>query len=326
MNLQQLRYLSEVAERGLNLSRAALALHTSQPGISRQIRLLEEELKADLLVRQGNRIAALTEPGRYAVEISRRILRDIDNLRQVGADAASASSGPLVIATTHVHARYVLIPVVRRFQQRFPQVNLSLRQGTPDQIVELVDSGGADLGICTAPTAAMPELARLPCYLLRRCVLVPKDHPLTGKSRLSLRQLAQYPMINLDNSFAGGVAVMSAFAARKITPNVVLSATDADVIKAFVASGMGIATLPEIAFDPRRDAGLRTISARHLFEPSVSSIWLHRHHYLRSYAFEFISMLSPAWTRARVDTAMRSNGPGDDKLAVDLSSKTSAAA
>jgi LysR family cys regulon transcriptional activator len=177
----------------------------------------------------------------------------------------------------------------------------------PDQIVELVTSGEADLGICTAPTMAMDELARLPWAHIRRCVLVPNGHPLLKKKKLSLAHLAQYPMINLDSSFAGGVAVMSAFSAGQIAPNVVMSATDADVIKAFVASGMGIATLPEIAFDARRDADLQSINARHLFEPSVSYLWVHRHHYLRGFASSFIQMLAPAWTRAKVDLAMRSS-------------------
>ncbi len=322
MNIQQLRYLTEVAGHGLNLSRAALSLHTSQPGISRQIRLMEEELHAELLVRQGNRIAALTETGRQAVEISRRILRELDNLKKVGADAANETSGSLVIATTHVHARYVLIPVVRRFQLQYPQVHLSLRQGNPDQIVKLVNSGEADLGICTAPTMAMTELAPLAWAHIRRCVLVPKGHPLLKKKKLSLAHLAQYPMITLDSSFAGGVAVMSAFAAGKISPNVVLSATDADVIKAFVASGMGIATLPEIAFDAKRDTGLQSINARHLFKPSVSYVWVHRHHYLRGFASSFIQMLAPAWTRTKVDLALQSHDSASEDNLMNMGAQS----
>jgi len=317
MNLQQLRYLCEIAEQDLNLSKAAKALHTSQPGISRQIRLFEDELATELLVRQGNRIAALTEPGRSAVQIARRILRELDNLKSVGADYASETSGSLTVATTHVHARYILLPVVQRFKQRFPDVNLSLRQGNPDQIVQLVESGQADIGVCTAPTIATPELARLPCYRIRRCVLVPRRHPLLRKKRITLADLANYPMINLDNSFAGGVAVMSAFAARKIAPNVVLSATDADVIKAYVASGMGIATLPEIAFNTRRDTGLTTINARHLFDASISYVWVHRHHYLRGYVTDFVGMLSGTWTRAMIDRAMQADDSADESLAVD---------
>lgn len=305
MNIQQLRYLTEIVEQKLNLTKAAQALHTSQPGISRQIRLLEDELKVDLLVRQGNRIAALTEAGRSAVEIARRVLRDIDNLRSVGADAANETQGNLVIATTHAHARYLLIPVVRRFQAQFPEVHLSLRQGNPDQIVQWVNDGEADVGICTAPTTAMADLARLPWYQISRCVLVPDKHPLLHIKRISLADLSHYPMINLDKSFAGGVAVMSAFDFKKIQPNVVLSATDADVIKAFVASGMGIATLPEIAYDAKRDAGLKSISARHLFEPSTSYVWLHRQQHLRGFTSEFIYMLSSDWSRPKIDLALR---------------------
>ncbi len=319
MNLQQLRYLATVAEQGLNLSRAASTLHTSQPGISRQIRLLEEEIGAEVLVRQGNRITGLTRAGEEAVAIARRVLRDIDNLRRVGDETADGAAGQLVIATTHAHARYVLLPIVRRFQARYPRVNLSLRQGNPDQIVELVKSGAADLGLCTKPTVATPTLVRMPCYLIHRCVLVPRQHPLLKKRRISHGDLAAYPMITLDASFAGGVAVLDAFARQAIQPQVVLSATDADVIKAFVASGMGIATLPEWAFDARRDTGLKTLGARHLFEPAVSYLWAQRHQYLRGFALDFIQMLSHVWTPDRVRGALAGEGEPDDALALDLS-------
>lgn len=318
MNLQQLRYLCGIADHELNLSKAAQALHTSQPGISRQIRLLEEELRTDLLVRQGNRITALTEPGRGALEIARRILRDIDNLRGVGADHAGDDTGSLVVATTHVHARYILMPVVRKFRERYPGVDLSLRQGNPDQIVQWVDNGGADLGLCTAPSLPTPSLVQLPCYSFRRGVLVPRGHPLLRKAkRITLTDMARYPMINLDNAFAGGIAVMSAFASKNLTPNVALTATDADVIKAYVAAGMGIATVPEVAFNAKRDTQLRLIDARHLFQPSISYVWLHRHHYLRGYTSEFIRMLSSAWTRAMVDHAMRSGEAPNPAMAVE---------
>jgi len=320
MNLQQLRYLAEVAERGLNLSRAAQALHTSQPGISKQIRLLEEELRTELLVREGNRITALTAPGEEAVAIVQRVLRELDNLRRVGEQAADPERGSLVIATTHAHARYLLIPIVQRFQARFPGVNLSLRQGNPDQIMQLVQAGQADLGLCTAPTVATPDLAQLPCYRIWRCVLVPQGHALLKKKRLTHRDLASYPMITLDASFAGGVAILESFAKEQIQPQVVLSATDADVIKAFVASGMGIATLPEWAFDARRDQGqgLASMKARHLFRPATSYLWLQRHQYLRGYAYEFIHMLSKVWQQPRVQQALAGREPPDESLAVDV--------
>lgn len=318
MNLQQLRYLAEVAERGLNLSRAAQTLHTSQPGISKQIRLLEQELRAELLVREGNRITALTGPGEQAVAIARRVLHELENLRRVGDEAADPDTGPLVIATTHAHARYLLIPIVQRFQALFPRVNLSLRQGNPDQIMQLVQSGQADLGLCTAPTVDTADLARLPCFRIWRCVLLPQGHALLARKRLTHQDLAAYPMITLDASFSGGVAILESFAKAQIQPQVVLSATDADVIKAFVASGMGIATLPEWAFDARRDQGLCSMRARHLFRPAVSYLWLQRHQYLRAYAYEFIRMLSDVWQRPRVQQALASGQAPDEALAVDV--------
>jgi LysR family cys regulon transcriptional activator len=317
MNLQQLRYLCGIADHELNISKAAEALHTSQPGVTRQIRQLEEELKTELLVRRGNRISALTEPGRAVVEIVRRILRDLDNIRSAGADHADENRGTLIVATTHVHARYILMPVVQRFRQRFPNVRLSVRQGNPDQIVQLVSAGGADLGLASAPTEEASTLVGLPCYRFRRCVLVPKRHPLLKKKRITLADMAAYPMINLDVSFASGVSVMSAFEAKGITPNVVLSATDAAVIKAYVAAGLGIATLPEIAFDAKQDTALTTMKARHLFPPNISYIWVHRHLYLRGYAFEFIRMLSATWTRAMIARFKRSDEIADVALAID---------
>jgi LysR family transcriptional regulator, cys regulon transcriptional activator len=317
MNLQQLRYLCGVADHELNLSKAAKALHTSQPGITRQIRQFEEELRTELLVRRGNRISALTEPGRAVVEIARRILRDLDNLRSVGADHADENNGTLTVATTHVHARYILMPVVQRFRQRFPDVRLGIRQGNPDQIAQLVNAGGADLGLASAPTEEVPALARLPCYRFHRSVLLPKRHPLSKKRRITLADIAAYPMISLDASFASGVSVVGAFAARGITPNIVLTATDADVIKAYVAAGFGVAMLPEVAFDPKRDTALATINARHLFPPDISYVWVHRHHYLRGYASEFIRMLSATWTRAMIDRFMRSDQRADVGLAIE---------
>jgi LysR family transcriptional regulator, cys regulon transcriptional activator len=317
MNLQQLRYLCGIADHQLNISRAAEALHTSQPGVTRQIRQLEQELKAEMLVRQGNRISTLTEPGQAVVEIARRILRDIENIRSVGAEHASANHGTLTVATTHVHARYVLIPIMQRFRRRFPKVHLSVRQGNPDQIVQLVSAGGAELGLASAPTKEAPTLVGLPCYRFRRYVLAPKNHPLSKKKRITLVDMAAHPMINLDASFASGVSVMSTFQATGITPNVVLTATDADVIKAYVEAGLGIATLPEIAFDPNRDAGVVAINARHLFPADISYVWVHRHLYLRGYAAEFIRMLSATWTRTMINRFMRSDEIADVTLAID---------
>jgi len=318
MNLQQLRYLVATAQNGLNLSSAAEALHTSQPGISRQLRLLEDEVGADLLVRQGNRIAALTDAGRTAVDIAVRILQELENLRTVGANAAGDTSGSLTIATTHVHARYILMPVLRRFRSDYPGVSLVMRQGTPDQIVRWVEDNQADIGLCTAPTFASPTLVPMPCYRFYRCVVVPKSHELLRRRRrIGLTDLAAYPMINLDNAFAGGVGVLDTFERHGIRPNVVLTATDSDVIKAYVAAGLGISTLPEVAYDERRDTQLRSIGARHLFDPSISFVWVHRHRYLRVFAVEFIRQLSGVWTPQMVERAMRRSESPDLSLAVN---------
>jgi len=317
VNLQQLKYLCGIVDHGLNLSKAAEALFTSQPGVSKQVRLLEEEVGAVLLVRQGNRVTGLTEPGRVVVEMARRVLRDIEGIKSVGPDFAKEEAGSLVVATTHGHARYLLLPVVQQFQRRFPQVRLALRQGNPDQILEFVSTGTADLGLCSAPTAPVPLLVGLPCYRNWRCVLVPQGHPLLRKKKVSLADLAAYPLITLDPSFSGGVFVLDAFEARGIQPHVVLTATDADVVKAYVAAGCGIATLPELAFDRSRDKGLRTIPARHLFKSSISSVWIQRGRYLRRFAYEFIQMLSPAWTRPMVERQMQSKEPANPGLAIE---------
>jgi LysR family cys regulon transcriptional activator len=318
MNLQQLRYLSGIVEHGLNVSKAAAALHTSQPGVSRQIKLLEEELRAELLVRQGNRITALTDAGQAAAEIAGRILRDLESLRAVGADFADLDTGTLVVATTHVHAKYLLLPIVKRFRQRFPNVSLVLRQGTPDLIFELVRSGAADVGLSTTPTSTTPEVAGLACYRFHRAVLVPSGHALLARrKRLTLADVAAFPMINLDSSFSSGVTVLSTLAEHGLRANVVVTATDAEVIKAYVAAGLGIATLPEVAYDAKRDVGLKLIAARHLFPPSISYVWVHRHRYLRRHASEFIRTMSPVWERPLIERAMHTRDPSDPDLAIE---------
>lgn len=318
MNLQQLRYLHGVVEHGLNLSKAASALHTSQPGISRQIRLLEEELGAELLVRQGNRIRALTDAGQAAVEIAGRILRELESLRAVGSDFAEPDSGTLVVATTHVHARYILLPIVRRFRERYPGVSLVLRQGTPDHVFDLVQRGLADIGLSTKANTSAPEVTGLACYRLHRAVLVPSGHALLSRrGHIALADVTAFPMINLDSAFATGVTVLGTIAEQGLRANVVVTATDAEVIKSYVAAGLGIATLPEVAYDPERDAGLELIEARHLFPPSISYAWLHRHRYLRRHTPEFIRMLSPAWERPLIERAMRTGEPTDAALAVE---------
>ena len=305
MNLQQLRYLREVVDRGFNVSLAGKVLHTSQPGISKQIRALEQELGVDMLIRKGNRVVGLTPPGQIALEIARRILSDADNLRSLGDEYTHDESGSLIVATTHVHARYWLLSVVEQFKKRYPDVHLSLRQGQPAQIAELVSSGNADIGISTPPLEPRDELIMLPCHKVFRCVITPPRHALLKLKRVTLRDLARYPLINLDSAFGSGMRVMRIFEAEGLKPNVVLSATDADVIKAYVAQGLGIATLPAVAFDPARDRNIRAIDVNHLFEPNTNCVEIRKNYYLRGYMYDFIQMFAPQWNRKAVREAMK---------------------
>ena len=308
MKLQQLRYLSEIAKRGLNLSQAAEALHTSQPGVSKQIRLLEEELGVDILVRHGKRVIEVTEPGRMILAVVERILHDADNLKQVAREFGSQGSGSLVIATTHTQARYALPPVVSRFMQRYPKVRLSLREGSPQHIAEFVRSGEADLAITTEAAELYEGLTLLPCHQWNRCVMTPLRHPLLREKSLTLEAVARYPIVTYDFAFTGDSPVKHAFDQKRLTPNVVLTAIDADVIKAYVEMGLGVGILAKMAFDPARDMGLRLIDASHLFEASMARIGLRPNAYLRGYVYDFIEMFAPHLKRAIVDATLKGEG------------------
>ena len=306
MNLRQLRYLCEVVDQNLNVSLAAKALHTSQPGISKQIRLLEESLGIDILVRRSNRIAAVTEQGRMVVNIARRMLRDEANIRRVGKDYGQGLTGSLHLATTHAHGRYLLLPTVKQFRELRPSINFKIRQANPSQIAQLVASGDVDLGVGTALSIPPEDIVSLPIYKMTRGIITPPKHPLLKKKKVSLEDLAAFPMITLDTAFAGGKSMLEAFEHQGLTPNIVLSATDADVIKAYVEAGLGIATLPTMAYNPSVDRGLRLIQADHLFDPLVSCVWVHRYSYLRSIVVEFINLLSDTWTRENIEKALES--------------------
>jgi len=308
MKLQQLRYICEVARHNLNLSNAAEALFTSQPGISKQIRSLEEELGVDIFVRHGKRVVAVTEPGQAILEIAQRVLKDVENLRQVGEEFTEEDNGHLTIATTHTQARYALPHVIQRFTKRYPGVRLSLRQGSPTQISELVTSGEADIAIATEAIELYEDLVMLPCYEWNRCVLVPPGHPLLKAKKLTLQAMAGFPIITYDFAFTGRSKMNQAFADQGLTPNVVLTAIDADVIKTYVELGLGIGIVAMMAFDPKRDTHLRAMDASHLFEPSTTRIGIRKNSYLRGYTYEFIEMFAPHLTRKVVDDAMHTKG------------------
>ena len=304
MNLQQLRYLNEIARRDLKISDAADALYTSQPNISKQVKQLEQELGIDVFVRNGKRVVAITEPGQVILDIARRILHDTENLRQVGQEFHSQDSGQLTIATTHTQARYALPPVVKQFIRRYPKVKLGLHQGNPTQIAEQVLNGEADVAIATESLMLYDDLVTLPCYEWHHCVVVPPKHPLLDEKKLTLAKIAQYPIITYDFAFSGRGKINDAFDKAGIEPNIALTAIDADVIKTYVELGLGIGILAEIAFIPERDRHLRMIEARHLFKPNTTRIAIRKNEYLRGYAYEFIGLFAPHLTRAIIAKAM----------------------
>lgn len=304
MKLQQLRYLTEVARRGLNVSEAAEALHTSQPGVSKQIKALEEELGVQVFVRHGKRLVDITEPGKAVVAIAERILAEAQNLRRAGEEFANEKLGTLTIATTHTQARYALPKAVAEFKKRYPKVQLVIHQGNPTQICEQVLAGEADLCVATEAIALYPEIISMPVYQWNRCVVVPAKHPLLRKGPLTLENLAEYPIVTYDFAFANRSLVQKAFEARGLVPNVVLTALDADVIKTYVELGLGVGILAAMAFDPRRDAGLRAIDASHLFESSTTRLGVKRGTYLRRYAYEFIELFAPHLPRSVVERTL----------------------
>jgi len=308
MKLQQLRYICEVARHNLNLSNAAEALFTSQPGISKQVRALEDELGVDVFVRHGKRVVAVTEPGKAILEIAQRVLKDVENLKQVGEEFTEEDSGRLTIATTHTQARYALPKVIHQFTKRYPGVRLSLRQGSPTQISELVTSGEADIAIATEAIEHYEDLVMLPCYEWNRCVLVQPGHPLLKLKKLTLDAMADFPIITYDFAFTGRSKINQAFTDKGLNPNVVLTAIDADVIKTYVELGMGIGIVAMMAYDPKRDTHVRAIDASHLFAPSTTRIGIRKNSYLRGYTYDFIEMFAPHLHRELVDGAMKTKG------------------
>lgn len=304
MKLQQLRYLVEVAKQGLNVSEAAETLHTSQPGVSKQIRLLEDELGFQVFVRSGKRITAVTPPGKEVLLIAERILREAQSLNRVADEYLHENAGSLTIATTHTQARYALPPVIHTFLQQYPQVRLSIKQGSPTQICEMTLSGEADIAIATEGIDLFHELQMFDCFSWNRSVIVPEGHPLLAVENLSLQDIAAYPIITYDFAFAGRSKINRAFEAQNLSPNVVLTALDTDVIKTYVRLGLGVGIIADMAFNPTDDHGLVARSAAHLFETSVTHIGLRRGAYLRGYTYDFIHLFAPHLNREVVEKAL----------------------
>jgi LysR family cys regulon transcriptional activator len=304
MNLQQLRYLVAIVDHGLNISEAAEALYTSQPGISKQVRQLEDELGVAIFVRRGKRFTGLTEPGRLVVDRARRLVIEAAGLKRIGDEHRAHDQGALTIATTHTQARYVLPRTIQQFTTRFPKVRLLLHQGNPVQVAQFVARAEADIGIATESLADNPELVTMPCYEWNRCVIMPRDHPLATDETLTLEALAQHTIVTYDFSFTGASAITAAFAKKSLTPNIALTALDADVIKTYVALGLGVGIIAQMAWEPSRDTEFVMKPADHLFTPSLTRLALRRGTYLRSYMYEFIALFAPQLTHEVVDAAL----------------------
>jgi len=305
MNFQQLRAVREAARCGFNLTEVAEVLHASQPGISRQIRELEDELGIEIFVRAGKRLTGLTAPGEAVLPIVHRLLLDAANLRRVGEDFNAQHTGTLSIAATHSQARYALPHVVRDFRQLYPDVTLRLHQGSPKQVAELLLSGEADIGVATEALAQYDRLVALPCYRWTHAILVPPGHPLLAvDGPVTLAQLAQHPIITYEAGYTGRAHIDDAFARAGLDLRVVLSAMDADVIKTYVELGLGVGIVASIAYDAERDRGLREIDARHLFEINLTKIGVRRGNWLRGFAFAFIEAFAPTLTRPVVERAL----------------------
>lgn len=308
MNLQQLRYVCAIVDHGLNVSDAAEALYTSQPGISKQVRQLEDELGVPIFLRQGKRLTGLTDAGAIIVDTARRALVEINNLKKVGAEFGSEDTGELSIATTHTQARYVLPPVLKRFAERYPKVRLVLHQGNPIQVADETARGSADVGIATEALASYSELVTVPCYQWNRCVLAPKGHELAKTTPLTLEALSRFPIVTYDSSFTGRSEINRAFAAKGLIPNVVLSALDADVIKTYVELGLGVGIVAQMAYDPARDIQFERLEASHLFAASTTRLGVRRGVYLRGYVYDFITLFAPHIKRSTIDAALKGDG------------------
>jgi LysR family cys regulon transcriptional activator len=293
MNLQQIRYVREAVRQGFNLTQAASVLFTSQPGVSKQIRELEEEIGVQIFVRRGRRLLGLTDPGRMVVETIERLLGEVENLRHIRKHFTDQDSGSLTIATTHTQARYALPPVVQQFRSSYPKVQLSLQEGDPARVAEMVMQGDADIGIATEALDSYPELITLPGQNWHHCVVVPRNHPLAQRKKLTLEHLSTYPIITYSTQFGGRSHIDEAFASRNLVPDIVLTAIDADVVKAYTEIGMGVGIVAAMAYDEDRDVGLCALNAEHLFRPRTTRIAVKRGGYLPGYAHSFIRTLSP---------------------------------
>lgn len=309
MNLHQFRFVQEAVRRNLNLTETAKALFTSQPGISKAILELEEELGVDIFVRHGKRLKRVTEPGQQVLKSVELILREVANLKRIGEEFSKQDSGRLSIATTHTQARYVLPEPVAMLRKRFPKVQVSLHQGTPEQVAQMLLEDAADIGLATESLADYDDLVTLPCYEWQHVIVVPADHPLASVERPTLEQLADEALISYQPAFAGRKRIDQAFALRHLKPNIALEAIDSDVIKTYVRSGLGVGIIAEMAMKAEPvDGGLVWKPAGHLFGRNTARVAFRRGAYLRSFVLNFAELLSDRLSRSLIERAMGSAG------------------
>ena len=305
MKLQQLRYIWEVAHHDLNVSATAQSLYTSQPGISKQIRLLEDELGVEVFSRSGKHLTRITPAGERIIATAGEILRKVESIKQIAQEFSNERKGTLTLATTHTQARYALPPVISGFMQRYPDVSLHMHQGTPVQICEMTVDGTADFAIATEALELFSDLVMMPCYRWNRCVIVPRNHPLAELGELTLEALAEYPLVTYVFGFTGRSKLDDAFSSRGLSPKVVFTAADADVIKTYVRLGLGVGIVAHMAVDPQVDSDLVALDASRLFEPSVTKIGFRRGTFLRGFMCDFIQQFALHLDRDMLEKAIQ---------------------
>ncbi|MCH8530453.1 MAG: HTH-type transcriptional regulator CysB [Saccharospirillum sp.] len=311
MKLQQLKYIWEVAHHDLNVSATAQVLYTSQPGISKQIRLLEDELGIEIFARSGKHLTRVTPAGESVLKVAGEILRKVDAIKQIAQEFSNDRQGSLSIATTHTQARYALPHVIDGFIHEYPDVALHMHQGTPVQIAELAADGTVDLAIATEGMEHFSDLVMMPCYRWNRSIVVPKDHPLTRKGTLTLEDVAAFPIVTYVFGFTGRSKLDEAFVNKGLAPKVVFTAADADVIKTYVRLGLGVGILAHMAIDPELDRDLVSLDASHLFEASVTRIGIRKGTFIRGFTYQFIERFAPHLTKALVEQAMTATNRHD---------------
>ncbi|ARU57359.1 transcriptional regulator CysB [Oleiphilus messinensis] len=307
MKLQQLRYIWEVAHHELNVSATAQSLYTSQPGISKQIRLLEDELGVEVFARSGKHLTRVTPAGETIIKVAGEILKKVEGIKQIAQEFSNERKGELAIATTHTQARYALPGIIRSFVEEYPDVSLHMHQGTPMQIAEMAANGTVDFAIATEAMDLFADLIMMPCYRWNRCVIVPKDHPLTQLSELTLEAVARYPLVTYVFGFTGRSKLDEAFREKGLSPKVIFTAADADVIKTYVRLGLGVGIVAKMAIDETLDSDLVALDASKLFKPSTTKIGFRKGTFLRGYMYDFIQRFAPHLSKELVDEAYLHN-------------------